>query len=71
MNRDNINPSNLNNSTLSGNIQNYDYLKQKKESFLAPTPSYKGTWLFSSHPISIEDGMHVKLWTKEFAITCK
>lgn len=41
MNRDNINPNNLNNSTLSGNIQNYDYLKQKKESFLAPTPSYK------------------------------
>lgn len=34
-------------------------------------PSYKGTWLFSSHPISIEDGMHVKLWTKEFAISCK
>ena len=34
-------------------------------------PSFKGTWLFSSHPISIEDGMHVKLWTKEFAITCK
>ena len=41
MNRDNINSSNLNNSTLSGNIQNYDHLKQKKESFLAPTPSYK------------------------------
>lgn len=42
MNRDNINQNNnLNNSTLSTNLQNYDYLKQKRESFLAPTPSYK------------------------------
>ena len=41
MNRDNNNPITLNTPSLSNNIQNYDYLKQKRESFLAPTPSYK------------------------------
>lgn len=34
-------------------------------------PSYKGTWIFSSFPVLIEDGMHVKFWNKEFAISCK
>ena len=41
MNRDNNNPITLNTPSLSNNIQNSDYLKQKRESFLAPTPSYK------------------------------
>lgn len=34
-------------------------------------PSLLGTWIFSTNPILISDGMLVKLWDREIKISCK